>query len=122
MMAVSPFDGANRIRFKGSPDIADCQFPIADLKNYQSAIGNWNLAIFTDSQPFGSPENFLLVNVQIDCRTTQMQSPKSNVQSPMSVPFGQYHRHCGWRSKRALSGFFRTLDFGHWTLDYLWAV
>jgi hypothetical protein len=29
-MAVSPFDGANRIRFKGSPSIADFRFAIAD--------------------------------------------------------------------------------------------
>jgi hypothetical protein len=29
-LAVSPFDGVNRIRFKGSLDIADFQLPIAD--------------------------------------------------------------------------------------------
>jgi len=28
--AVSPFDGANRIRFKGSRNIADLGLPIAD--------------------------------------------------------------------------------------------
>jgi hypothetical protein len=27
---VSPFDGVNRIRFKGSPSIADFRFAIAD--------------------------------------------------------------------------------------------
>jgi hypothetical protein len=30
LMAVSPFDGANRIRFKGSLFIADFRLPIAD--------------------------------------------------------------------------------------------
>jgi len=30
MLAVSPFDGVNRIRFKGSPDIADLRLSIAD--------------------------------------------------------------------------------------------
>jgi hypothetical protein len=29
-VAVSPFDGVNRIRFKGSLNIADLQLPIAD--------------------------------------------------------------------------------------------
>jgi hypothetical protein len=46
-MAVSPFDGANRIRFKGSPN--HCQISIADFQlafcheqidNRQSEIGN----------------------------------------------------------------------------------
>lgn len=32
-MAVSPFDGANRIRFKGSWAIADFRVSIADLKS-----------------------------------------------------------------------------------------
>jgi len=30
-VAVSPFDGANRIRFKGSQDIFDCRLSIGDL-------------------------------------------------------------------------------------------
>ena len=33
-MVVSPFDGVNRIRFKGSPSIADFRFAIADLKSF----------------------------------------------------------------------------------------
>jgi len=44
-ITVSPFDGANRIRFKGSPvRIADCEMRISDLKrshfNPQSEITN----------------------------------------------------------------------------------
>jgi hypothetical protein len=35
-MPVSPFDGANRIRFKGSWLIVDLIFTIADLKTLQN--------------------------------------------------------------------------------------
>src|SRR4030095_14056926 len=37
--AVSPFDGANRIRFKGSPIIANCRLPIEDC----ARCGRFNL-------------------------------------------------------------------------------
>jgi hypothetical protein len=46
-VAVSPFDGVNRIRFKGSPRIADLRLSIADL-NSSPQIGNWKLAIRND--------------------------------------------------------------------------
>ena len=64
-MAVSPFDGASRIRFKGSLVIADCQFPIADLEAVvQSAIGNCKSAMFQtlslSHHDFGSPETYLV--------------------------------------------------------------
>jgi hypothetical protein len=46
-LAVSPFDGVNRIRFKGSLDIADLRLPIdfagrqaQTIGNQQSEIGN----------------------------------------------------------------------------------
>ena len=51
-MAVSPFDGINRIRFKGSPD---CGFRIADSIRVQHS----EIRIRRDSQPCGSPENFV---------------------------------------------------------------
>src|SRR5688572_12547862 len=126
MMAVSPFDGANRIRFKGSPSIADFRLPIADLparhsSNPQSEISNPQSV---DSQPFGSPENFLLVNV-FNCRPTQMQSPKSKVQCPMSnvraVQRIPTSRAAG-PSKTPIKRLLRTLDIGHWTLDCSWTV
>jgi hypothetical protein len=50
-MAVSPFDGVNRIRFKGSLEIAD--FAIVDCRlnsTLKSAIGNW-IGNAPDSQP-----------------------------------------------------------------------
>src|SRR5207302_9434245 len=50
-MAVSPFDGVNRIRFKGSPQefrIADCEFRIFTIRfRLQFAISNPNFAILT---------------------------------------------------------------------------
>ena len=58
-MAVSPFDGANRIRFKGSPD---CGFAIADWGlEKQSAFSIPKSTFRRDSQPLsrGSPENFV---------------------------------------------------------------
>ena len=86
MMAVSPFDGANRIRFKGSPSIADFRLRIADLparhsSNPQSEISNPQSA---DSQPFGSPENSLLVNV-FNCRPT-----RSPMQTGVSADCADY--------------------------------
>jgi hypothetical protein len=47
---VSPFDGASRIRFKGSQAIADLRLPIANEfnSNRQSKIGNRQCP---DSQP-----------------------------------------------------------------------
>jgi len=63
-MAVSPFDGSNRIRFKGSPNIADFRLLIADWIPSYSAIGNWqspmprlSAATFWRS---GSPETYLI--------------------------------------------------------------
>ncbi len=63
-MAVSPFDGANRIRFKGSPDFRlTIRFLTVRLnyhanENQKSAIAN-----VPDSQPpRGSPENIQIVN------------------------------------------------------------
>jgi hypothetical protein len=46
-VAVSPFDGVNRIRFKGSP--THCRFAIVDCRlNSSLQIGNWKLAISND--------------------------------------------------------------------------
>src|SRR5438309_10331538 len=43
-LTVSPFDGANRIRFLGSP--THCRFAIVDCRlNSSFQIGNWKLAI-----------------------------------------------------------------------------
>ena len=66
-MAVSPFDGSNRIRFKGSPRIGDLRLPIADWSLAREAlriirIGNEQLAIANLlglSALYGSPENFV---------------------------------------------------------------
>jgi hypothetical protein len=38
VITVSPFDGINRIRFKGSPVIGDCGIRIADFGNSALAI------------------------------------------------------------------------------------
>jgi len=49
LMAVSPFDGANRIRFKGSPD---CGFTIADCGTPGSSAFSIPKSTFRrDSQP-----------------------------------------------------------------------
>ena len=53
-MAVSPFDGVNRIRFKGSPNIADLRLWIAD---WQSPMFRLSAATFADQ---GSPETYLI--------------------------------------------------------------
>ncbi len=56
-MAVSPFDGFNRIRFKGSPNIADCRL------NFLAQIGKRKIGNRQrpDSQPpCGSPETYLI--------------------------------------------------------------
>src|SRR5207237_8492166 len=51
-ITVSPFDGANRIRFKGSPEFglrnSECGFEEKILSNPQSTIANPQSA---DSQP-----------------------------------------------------------------------
>lgn len=57
-MAVSPFDGANRIRFKGS---SDCGFPIAEC-GFKLQIQRSESHSLLDSQPQsyrdrGSPES-----------------------------------------------------------------
>jgi hypothetical protein len=59
-MAVSPFDGANRIRFKGSPE---CGFMIAALRT-QIRIQHSEIRIPSGLsaarfQCRGSPENFV---------------------------------------------------------------
>ena len=65
-MAVSPFDGANRIRFKGSLDIADlrCRLPIETLS---SEMGNWQLAIGNTEtlSLYGSPESYLIYQAYV---------------------------------------------------------
>ena len=53
-MAVSPFDGINRIRFKGSPELLIVDFGLQIHIRIQSEI-----RIRRDSQPCGSPENFV---------------------------------------------------------------
>jgi hypothetical protein len=58
-MAVSPFDGVNRIRFKGSLNIADLRLPIefnAQICNRQLAVTNAQ----TLSRQCGSPETYLI--------------------------------------------------------------
>jgi hypothetical protein len=54
-MAVSPFDGINRIRFKGSLDCG-IRIEVCGILNPHSEIGIRQSA---DSQPCGSPENFV---------------------------------------------------------------
>ena len=54
-MAVSPFDGANRIRFKGSPD---CGLLIADC-GFKSAFSIPKSAFVRTLSLCGSPENFV---------------------------------------------------------------
>ena len=49
MTAVSPFDGANRIRFKGSLVIADLRLPIGNVSDSQ----RWSTG------DLGSPETIL---------------------------------------------------------------
>ena len=65
MLAVSPFDGVNRIRFKGSPD---CRLATADcgliFRIPKSAFSNPS-----DSQPQsfadrGSPETYLIFKAE----------------------------------------------------------
>jgi hypothetical protein len=58
-MAVSPFDGVNRIRFKGSPNIADCRLPI-EIQLLKSAIANVQ-TLSPDLRRSGLPRNFYLV-------------------------------------------------------------
>src|SRR5438128_2695606 len=69
-ITVSPFDGVNRIRFKGSP--THCGFAIVDCRlNSSFQIGNRKLAISNDPGlsasilvDVGSPETYLVFKLR----------------------------------------------------------
>jgi hypothetical protein len=69
MTAVSPFDGANRIRFKGSLVIADCDCRLNHVS--KSAIDNrqcFRLSALVNWRP-QLPRNYFVVNANCNSRT-----------------------------------------------------
>jgi len=92
-ITVSPFDGANRIRFKGSQD--DCGIAIADCGLPAISIGNSGLRIRGSLDSRSRISDNLGLRLAIpDCGSNTIRIPKSEIRNRLTLSLAAPPKYC----------------------------